>query len=430
MRYSLFFLLLFLQLNTLKAQVPTPAPKQTQSILIWGATAHLGNGQVVQNSAIAFENGILTMVADATLIRIDRSKYATVFEASGKHVYPGFIAANSSLGLIEISAVRSTVDNREVGQLVPNNRTIIAYNTDSDVTPTLRSNGVLMAQVIPSGGFLSGSSSVVQLDAWNYEDAIYRADDGVHLQWPQLRSWGGWGEGNPQQKKNEQYDKDVQTLHQFFGEAKAYCQAATNGEKNLRFEAMRAVFEKKANLYVHTDAAKTIQESILFAEKYGCKPVLVGGNDAWKMTDFLVSHQLPVILNETQRLPERDDDALDQPFKTPAILQKAGVLFSITGLEAWQQRNLPFQAGQAVGYGLDKEAALAAITLNTAKILGIDKSTGSLEVGKDATLFISEGDALDMRTNKVTAAFIQGRSIDLDNKQKQLAKRFGEKYKN
>jgi Amidohydrolase family len=245
-----------------------------------------------------------------------------------------------------------------------------------------------------------------------------------------LRSWGGWGEGNPQQKKNEQYDKDVQTLHQFFGEAKAYCQATTNEVKNLRFEAMRPIFDKKATLYVHTDAAKTIQESILFAEKYGCKPVLVGGNDAWKMTDFLVSHQLPVILNETQRLPERDDDALDQPFKTPAILQKAGILFAITGIEAWQQRNLPFQAGQAVGYGLDKEAALSAITLNTAKILGIDKSTGSLEIGKDATLFISEGDALDMRTNKVTAAFIQGRSIDLDNKQKQLAKRFGEKYKN
>jgi hypothetical protein len=425
----LLFLWIFLGFQLVSAQAPVPAPKQKQSILIMGATAHLGNGQLINNSAIAFENGLLTMVADATLIRFDQTKYAKIFDAAGKHVYPGLIAANSSLGLIEISAARATVDNEEVGQLVPNNRTIIAYNTDSDVTPTLRSNGVLMAQITPSGGFLSGSSSIVQLDAWNWEDAIYRADDGVHLNWPQLRSWGGWGEGNPQQKKNEQYDKDVQTLHQFFGEAKAYCQLGNNEVKNLKFEAMKAVFEKKANLFIHTDAAKTIQESVLFAENYGCKPVIVGGSDVWRMTDFFVNHQLPIILNPTQRLPEKDDDALDQPFKTPAALQKAGILFSITGLEAWQQRNLPFQAGQAVGFGLEKEAALAAITLNTAKILGIDKTTGSLEVGKDATLFISEGDALDMRTNKVTAAFIQGRSIDLDNKHKQLAKRFGEKYK-
>jgi hypothetical protein len=424
----IIFFLLFIN-TTLWAQVPTPAPKQTQSILITGATAHLGNGKVINNSAIAFENGLLTMVADATLIRYDQTKYAKIFDAAGKHVYPGFIAANSALGLVEIEAARATVDNAEVGQLVPNNRTIIAYNTDSDVTPTLRSNGVLMAQITPSGGFLSGSSSVVQLDAWNWEDATYKADDGVHLQWPPLRSWGGWAEGNPQQKKNEQYDKDVQTLHQFFGEARAYCQATINEVVNLRFEAMRPLFDKKSNLYIHTDASKTIQESVLFAEKYGCKPVLVGGDESWLITDFLMSHQLSVILSPTQSLPSRDDDALDQPFKTPMLLQKAGILFAITGQSAWQQRNLPFQAGQAVGFGLDKETAIAAITLNTAKILGIDKTTGSLEVGKDATLFICEGDALDMRTNQVTAAFIQGRSIDLDNKHKQLAKRFKEKYK-
>lgn len=410
------------------AQVPVPAPQQSQAILIWNATAHLGNGQVIPNSAIAFENGKLTLVADATTIRLDRTKYARIFDAAGKHVYPGFIATNSRLGLIEVEAARATADFAEVGQLNPSTRAIVAYNTDSEVTPTIRSNGTLLAQVVPSGGLVSGSSSVVQLDAWNWEDAAYRADDGIHLNWPALRSFSFEG-GSPGQRNNDQYDRDVQTLHQFFGEAKAYA-AATNLEpKNLKFEAMRGLFTGKQNLYIHTDNARTIQEAVLFAEKFGCRPVLVGGDDAWLVASFLKQHNVAVILNETQRLPAREDEPVDQPFKSPAVLQQAGVLFTFGREAAWQHRNLPFQAGQAAAFGLDREAAVAALTLNAAKILGIDQTTGSLETGKDATLFISEGDALDMRTCVVTAAFIQGREINLDNRHKQLYRRFQEKYK-
>lgn len=394
-----------------------------------GATAHLGNGQVIENSAIGFENGKLTLVADATTIRIDRTKYGKIYDAAGKHVYPGFIAPNTRLGLVEIDAARPTQDFSETGALNPNVRSIIAYNTDSEVTPTVRSNGVLLAQVSPTGGTVSGTSSIVQLDAWNWEDASYRADDGIHLNWPALRSWSGWQTGSPEMRRNEQYDKDVLALRQFFDEARAYAQAPVVAAKNPRFEAMRGLWDKKQSLFVHTDNAKTIQEAVLFAESYGLHTVLVGASDAWLVADFLKAREVPVILGRTQRLPSREDEDVDQPFKTPALLHEKGVLFAFSMDGAWQQRNLAFQAGQAAGYGLPKEAALSALTLHTAKILQIDKTCGSLETGKDATLFISEGDALDMRTCKVTAAFIQGREINLDNKQKRLQRRFEEKYR-
>lgn len=419
---TLFFVVLAAALH---AQSPVPAPKQSGAILILGATAHLGNGSVIANSAIAFDQGKITLVADATTIRLDRSKYARIYDAAGKHVYPGLIAPDATVGLVEVGAVRATQDAGDVGPLNPQNRALIAYNADSDIPPTLRTNGVLMAQVTPEGGLMSGFSSVVQMDAWNWEDAALRADDGLHLNWPYWRSQTS----DPSQKKNEAYERDVQTLRQFFDEAKAYCQKTTPDPVNLKYEALRGIFSQKQNLYIHVNQAKPIQEAVLFAESYGLHPVLVGADDAWLVADFLHAHQTPVILNPTQRIPSREDEAIDQPFKTAVALHDAGVLFAFSADGFWRQRNLPFMAGQAVGFGLPKEAAVSAMTLNTAKILGIDAFAGSLETGKDATLFISEGDVLDMRTCVVTAAFIQGRTIDLDNKQKALTRKFNEKYK-
>jgi imidazolonepropionase-like amidohydrolase len=428
MKYVLSFFALLCCLS-LGAQNPVPAPAQKGAVLILGATAHLGNGQVIANSAIGFEDGKLTLVADATTIRLDRSKYKTVYDATGKHVYPGFIAPLTNLGLVEIEAARATVDYSDIGQYNPNLRAIVAYNTDSDVIPTVRSNGVLLAQIAPQGGTISGASSIVQLDAWNWEDAAYRADDGVHLNWPPPQTFSGFGSDNPGMRKNEQYEKDVQALRRFFEEAKAYAQQSAPAIKNQRFEAMRPLFAQKATLFIHAGNAKTIQESVLFAESFGLKKVVCGAEDAWLVADFLKSHDTPVIIGKTQSLPAREDEAVDQTFKTAAVLYQKGVLFACSNDGFWQQRNLPFQAGQAVGFGLPKEAAVSSLTLNTAKILGIDDVCGSLETGKDATLFISEGDAMDMRTCKVTAAFIQGRTIDLDNKHKQLNQRFEKKYR-
>jgi len=361
---TLLFSLLLLSFISVSAQAPVPAPPQKAAILILGATAHLGNGSVIANSAIGFEGGKLTLVADATTIRLDRSKYGKIFDATGKHVYPGFIAPDTRLGLVEVDAVRSTQDFVEIGSFNPNARALVAYNTDSEVIPTVRSNGILMAQITPEGGTVSGTSSVVQLDAWNWEDAVIRADEGLHLNWPVLRNFGGFETGNPEMKKNEQYDKDVQALRRFFDEARAYSQQPAPEVKNLRFEAMRGLFDQKQTFFVHTDHAKTIQEAVLFAENYGFRTVLVGGNDAWLVADFLKIHNISVILGRTQRLPSRDDEDVDQPFKTAALLQEKGVLFSFSDEGAWKQRNLGYEAGQAAGFGLSKEAAVSAITLN------------------------------------------------------------------
>jgi imidazolonepropionase-like amidohydrolase len=405
----------------------TPAPPQSQPIIITGAVAHIGNGQVIENSAIAFEEGKITLVADARLIRIDGSKNYKTIDATGKHVYPGFIAPNTTVGLVEVSAVRATRDYSEVGQMNPNIRSIIAYNTDSKVTPTIRSNGVLLAQITPRSGRISGSSSIVELDAWNWEDALYREGIGIHLNWPSMFSRS---RGNNVEviNKNKNYDKQIQELEAFFEQAQAFSKKKEVKTENLKFEAMRGLFDKSKKLFVHTNRAKTIMESTLFAKKYGVDIVIVGGRDSWRITEFLKENKVPVIIRSTQSLPGSEDEDIDQPFKTPVQLHEAGVLFCFSHSGFDTQRNLPFQAGQAVGFGLEYEEAIKSLSLNTAKILGIDQSVGSLEEGKDATLFISEGDVLDMRACKVVYAFIRGKEIDLDNKQKALYRKFKAKY--
>jgi imidazolonepropionase-like amidohydrolase len=414
--------------HILLAQTPTPAVAQSESILILNATAHLGNGQVIKEACIGFEKGKLTLVADATLVKYDPSRYKKVIDARGKHVYPGFIAPNTPLGLVEVQSVRATVDLVEVGDYNPSVRSVVAYNTDSHILPTIRSNGILLAQVVPQGGRVSGSSSIMELDGWNWEDAAYSIDDGMHLRFPTVYTSGFDPINGFSQKKNENFVKDITDTETFFREAKAYNEKVAPMPKNLKFEAMRGLFTGKKTLFVHANAAKEITEGVAFGKKFGCKTVIVGGRDSWLLTELLLSNGVAVILEETQALPSRNDDDVDQPYKTPALLKKAGVEFCMSVTGYWQQRNLALMAGQAVGFGLDKEAALAAITSSTAKILGIDKTVGTLEIGKDATLIISEGDVLDMRTSIVKQAFIRGKELDLDTKQKQLYRRYKTKY--
>lgn len=404
--------------------VPVPAPAQSQPILITNATAHLGNGQVIENSYIAFDQGKITFVGNMAVGRGFPGHL--VIDAAGKHVYPGFIAPDTELGLQEITAVRATQDASEVGSLNPNVRSIIAYNTDSEVTPTVRSMGVLLAEISPAGGRMPGQSSIVQLDAWNWEDAAYATDFALHLNWPSNTGFN-WQQGRAE--KNEGFANEVRELELFFKQAQAYNQNPSPTEKNLKFEAMAGLFDGTKKLFIHVNAATSIQEAVLFAERFLIKPTIVGGKDAWMVTDFLKQHDIPVIFATTQQLPSRDDDDIDQPFKTPAMLQAAGIRWCFSHVGFWKQRNLPFQAGQAVGFGLAYEDAVKALTGSTAEILGISKTVGTIEQGKDATLFICDGDALDMRTSKVSRAFINGREINLDNKQEMLYRRFQQKYK-
>ena len=414
------------------AQQPVPAPKQSKSILLMNGICHIGNGKIIENSVVGFKDGKITLVADATVIRMDNSQWDTTISCAGKHIYPGLIAPNSTLGLIEIEAVRATADFNETGYMNPHVRSQTAYNTDSKVTPTVRTNGVLIAQITPRGGRISGTSSIMNLDGWNWEDATLKADDGVHVNWPGYYS-RSWSENGPTAyEKSKMYADRRAELEKFFAEARAYCLTPAPAEKNLRFEAMRGVFNGTQNLYIHANTEKDISEAITFSKKYAVPHmVIVGGADSWKCTELLKQNNIPVMLERVHSLPMRDDDDVNQPYKTAGMLQDAGVLFCFENsgdMEAMNARNIPFLAGTAVAWGLEKEAAVSAMTYNTAKILGISDRVGTIEENKDATLFVSEGDVMDMKTNNVTWAFVQGKRIQLVNEQQELYKLYSDKY--
>lgn len=424
MRY-LSILILALSIFTAQAQVPTPAKDQTNTIAITGATIHVGDGQVFENGTIVFANGKITSVGS----NVQAPAGATVVDATGKHVYPGLIAPATYLGLSEIDAIRPTRDNREVGSYNPNARSIIAYSTDSRVTPTIRSNGILLAEIAPIGGRISGTSSVVELDAWNWEDAAYATDMGMHINWPSMyRHTGWWAEPGPI-LPNEGYQGQFDELVNYFKEAQAYAKLDKVEEVNMKFEAMKGLFTGTKKVFVHVDGAKEILAVIDFKKQFGLDLAIVGGTDSWRVADALAENKVPVVLRNVHALPETDESDVDLPYKLPALLNEAGVEYCLSIYGGWEQRNLMFMAGTAATYGLTKEEALSAITYNTAKILGIDKNVGTLTTGKDATLIISTGDVLDMRTSNIEQAFIRGKQIDLNNKQKELYQKFDKKYK-
>tara|TARA_B110000977_G_scaffold199812_1_gene288329 strand:+ start:2870 stop:4168 length:1299 start_codon:yes stop_codon:yes gene_type:complete len=419
--------LCFCLLTLVMAQ--TPAEKQSKRIMLYGATAHIGNGELIENSLIILEDGKISTIEDANNIRIDISN-AEYFDVIGKHIYPGFILPNSTLGLADIDAVRATRDYDEVGEFNPHIRSIIAYNTDSPVLATIRTNGILLGQICPKGGVISGTSSIVEFDAWNYEDALYKEDDGIHLNWPR----GPWLYANHEQvEEGENHlEEDLQEVEQFFENAKSYFLSKTP-KVDLSYKAMMGVFDGTQQLFIHASSAKEIKQAVLFSQKMGIKKmVLVGAEESWRIADFLAENEIPVILNRIHRLPMHKNDAVDVAYKTPKILQDAGVLYCLDyqgDMERMGSRNLPFTAGTSVAYGLTEEEALMSITLNTAKILGLDENLGSLEIGKDATLFVSDGDALDMMTNRIDLAFIRGKKLDLSNHQTDLYKKYKKKHK-
>ena len=408
----------------------TPAPKQTTAFSIEGATAHLGNGEVIENSLLMFNDGKITFVGSA-LMKIARQ--GTVVDAKGKHIYPGFIAANTSLGLTEISAVRATEDADEVGRMLPHIRSLIAYNAESKIVESMRPNGVLMAQITPRGGVISGTSSVMQLDAWNWEDAAVKADDAIHINWPSAFSRGRWWLGeDPGLKVDAKYSNNIERIKDYFVTAKGYLDGIKE-EKNLAYEAMLGLYNGSQKIFIHVSGHKEITDAITIFKGVGInKIVIVHGNGAEKIADLLIKNKIPVVVDRAHRVTENEDDDYDLPFRNAKILIDAGLTVAI-GMEGQMERmntrNLPFYAGTFAAYGVDKEQAVAMITGNAAKILEIDKTVGTLEVGKDATLFISEGDALDMKTNILIHAFIQGRKISLETHQTKLWKRYSNKYK-
>ena len=417
---------------SLFANEQIPAPPQKNPIILKNGFIHTISNGVIEGS-ILFNKGKIIRIAKY----ITPPKDCEVIDLKGKHVYPGMIAAVSALGLVEINAVAVTNDHSERGDFNPNVRTNVAFNPDSEIIPTTRSNGILIANVIPASGLVSGQSSVMMLDGWTWENATLSFPSGLHINWPNMNSDARTDNDKKRLKAAKQQLDDLEKM---IKDARAYARlrktksrlAENYQNEDLRWESMIPYVEKKLPIFVHANEVRQIEASISWANRHNLEIVIVGGKDAWRTTDLLVKNRIPVIYEGVTSLPFRRFEDYDQAYKTPSILYEKGVQFCISDYgyagRAEQIRNLPYQASMAASYGLPKKAAFRAVTLSVAEILGIDKKVGSLDEGKDATLFISDGDPLETRTN-IIQAFIEGKKIDMGDRHKSLYLKYKEKYR-
>lgn len=402
-------------------------------ILLTNGTLHVGNGEMVSSAAIGIENGKIKFVKNALATTIKQSEWDTIIDLQNQHVYPGFVAPNSTLGLTEIDAVRATNDFNEVGEYNPHIRSLIAFNAESKVIATVRTNGVLLTQATPRGGVISGTSSVMKLAGWNWEDAVAKIDDGIHLNWPSSVQGSGWRSKPSDTKRSEQYEENKRKIKLFFEAAKQYAEKGNGQEApELRYAAMKELFTGTKRLYIHANEVQQLLDIIEFSRALGIQyPVIVGGYDAYLITERLRDSKIPVMLPRVHSLPQNEDDPVDLPYQLPALLYKGQVKFCLQNegdMEAMNTRNLPFLAGTAMAHGLPQEEAVRAISLSACEIMGIEKSYGSVEVGKQATLFVSRGSALDVITNSVSLILVDGSFVQLDNNQSDLYKKYSRKY--
>jgi imidazolonepropionase-like amidohydrolase len=437
MKTTITALLLILLATTVWASENIPPPPQSEPVIIRGATLHTVSGEVIEDGHLLFEDGRITAIGanDGSPVAAD----VNVIDLSGKHIYPGLIAANTVLGLVEISAVRSTRDNAEPGTINPNVRANEAVDPDSELFPVARANGVLIALSVPQSpgdsetgptGLITGSSAVLQMDGWTWEDMTVKSPAGVHVIWPDIRSV-------PADDKEAQktLGARLKALEDAFAQARSYADAHTAGSltmTDLRWEAMLPVFAGDIPVFVHANDVRQIRGALEFTQEHGVKLVIVGGIDAWRLAGELKAADTAVIVSPVHTVPLRRWEPYDTPFTNASKLAAAGVSFAIAGegsaFGAANARNVPYNAATAAAYGLSREDALKAITLYAAEILGVDDRLGSLDTGKDATFIVTDGDPLEITTN-VERAWIQGREIDLSSRHTRLYEKYQEKYR-
>jgi len=394
------------------------ATLSAQRILLIHGTAHIGDGNVLESAAIGVVNDRITFVKNSLTQTFAKQDWDTIINCNGQHFYPSLVSANNTLGLTEIDAVRATRDFNDVGDWNPHVRAQIAYNVESKVVETTRTNGVLLVQATPRGGWISGSSAVMKLSGWNWEDATVFADDGIHLNWPY-------------DPKN--YAAQKREIYSFFELAKTYATDRDDQINDLRLEAMKACFVASKRVYIHAESIQQIVDIIDFAASFQLAfPVIVGGRDAHLVGAKLRDSKIPVMLSRVHSLPSREDDLTFLPYQMPALLKAQGIPFCIQNdgdMQPMNTRNLPFQAGTTMAYGLTAEEALKSVSLSVCQIMGIAKDYGTLEAGKKATFFVSKGPALDMRTNQLTTILVDGKFVPTTNFQEQLYLKYRQKYK-
>lgn len=398
-----------------------------ETIALTGGTIHPVSGPDVPKGTVVITDGKIAAVG----ANVTAPAGAKVVDVTGKHVYPSLLPAETNLGLVEIGAVRATVDQTETGDLNPEARADFAMNFDSEQLPVTRSGGVLVAGVTPSGGIVSGSGAAMKLDGWTREDATIRAPAYVTITWPDLSV-----DRSPQARfsvriQKKRRDEAVAKLKDLFADARAYGKArAAEGKAGVprhdldpRLETLLPAIDGKLPVFVFADRLAQIRAALAWAKDENLKIVIAGGRDAWRAAPELAAAGVPVVLDPVIGLPTRTDEPYDAPYAAPGILSKAGVRVAISEGDSSFVRNLAHHASVAMAYGMPRDKALEAITLEPARILGIADRVGSIEPGKDATLFVSDRDVLDFRY-VVVSAYVDGRPLDLSDRHKRLYERY------
>lgn len=426
---TLFALILFAASGAVCAGDEIPGAAQRQPIALINATIYTAVGAPIQNGVVVFDKGVITQIGASVQIPQD----ARTIDCKGARVYPGFIAPSTTLGLTEIDAVRATRDIGEVGDINPNARAETAYNPDSEIIPTVRSNGVLLANSTPQGGLVSGQASLMRLDGWTREDLAVQRVSGLLINWPPMEVVSAWWQRKSADEQRKDIERNVRDVYELFKAARGYSEKARAGVdtalRDIRFEAMRCVFEDSVPVIVECVTQRQIESVLDFAQTLNVRVILSGATDASRVIDQLQKARVGLIIPRVHSLPRHDEDGYDAAFTLPAMLAKSGIPFAFSEIGAWQQRNLPFNAGTARAFGLSELDALRGLTLWPAQMFGVASRYGSLEVGKSATLFVSTGDAMDSKANNVIHAFIDGRELELSNRHKRLAKKYRERSK-
>lgn len=407
-----------------------PAPPQNHPVVIHSATIHPVSSAPIDNGYIVFEKGVITAVGQGAPATLPDG--AIKVNGEGLHVYPGLIAANSYIGLTEIGDISQTQDYAELGRVKPEVHAAVAINPDSDHIPVARANGILTAMVFPRGGIVSGRASAVRLDGWTWEQMAIDPAAGLVVNWPRTEPVTAWWMEQSEEAQRKEIKDDLEAVEKVFDEAIEYIKAKDGDPKlttDLRYEAMRAALKGEKPIFVSAAMSGQIESAVAWANRRGLKIVIVGGAQADKVTSLLKKHDVPVIVSNIHRMPNRRHDTYDQPFALPAKLHEAGVRFCIaTGGEPSNERNLNHQAATAAAYGLPKEKALQSVTQDAASILGLGDKLGTLDVGKQATVIVTTGDPLEITTDTLVA-YIDGRRIDLGSRHKSLYEKYQEKYR-
>ena len=431
---KIIFTLFIFSLGISNDQIP--GEEQKRPIILKGGIIHTVSTDVFEGYDILFSKG--------KIVRIEKNIMASpetdVYDVFGKHIIPGYIAPITRIGLVEIGLVKQTRDFAERGSFNPNVKANVSYNPDSDLIPITRSNGVLVVNSVPAGGRISGQSSVMMLDGWTWEQATLKHPSGLHINWPSMRINYGANVKKSEKQQKEEIQKSIRDLDHMVRDVRAYFQrikqrsriAGERQKSDLRLESMIPFVVEKKKIFIHANEARQIKSAVEWAKKNDLKIIIVGGSDSWRLTDLLVKNNIPVVIDQVEKIPTRRFEPIHLPYKLPFLLKQAGVQFCLNTIIGYPHdgniRNLPNEAMRAAAYGLDKSEALRSITLSTAEILGVDDMIGSLDIGKDATFFISETPPMEMNP-KILMAFIQGKEVDLNNHQKMLYKKYQEKYR-